>query len=163
MEQLSCCRTDCFYMRFMHPVDTHTVGRQGKVAELCLHLTFGQLFALGAKKKKKRAIGMLPLLYLGRTLLYMFIAAYQQQSCNVKNICDARVTCTDHGVTQYRGGLAQFVLRDSAVEQDGLQQAGVVQVDVIVPFLRLQNTHLLTLSAAITVKTKSTTVQRAPQ
>lgn len=54
---------------------------------------------------------------------------------------DARVTCTDHCVTQYVGGVAQFVLRDSTVEQNGLQQAGVVQVNVIVPLLRLENTH----------------------
>lgn len=60
------------------------------------------------------------------------------QTRNVDNICDARVTCTDHGITQYVGGLAQFVLRDSAVEKNGLQQAGVVQVNVIVPFLRSQ-------------------------
>lgn len=45
---------------------------------------------------------------------------------------------TDHGVTQYRGGLAQLVLGHSAVEQDGLEQAGVVQVNVIVPFLQAQ-------------------------
>ena len=80
----------------------------------------------------------------------------------MENICGARVTCTDHGVTQYVGGLTQFVLRDSAVEQDGLQQARVVQVNVIVPFLQSQNTHkhtALTLSAAITAKSKSTTVQ----
>lgn len=49
-----------------------------------------------------------------------------QETCNVDNMCDARVTCTDHGVTQYVGGLVQFVLWDSTVEQDGLQQAGVV-------------------------------------
>lgn len=71
----------------------------------------------------------------------MFIPACQHQTRNVYNICDARVTCTDHGVTQYVGGLAQFVLGDSAVEEDGLQQAGVVQVNVIVPFLRSQNTR----------------------
>lgn len=69
------------------------------------------------------------------------MAAYQQQTRDVDNICDARVTCTNHGVTQYVGGLAQFVLRDSAVEQDGLQQAGVVQVNVIVPLLWSQNTR----------------------
>lgn len=51
------------------------------------------------------------------------------------NSCDARGTCTDHGVTQYVGGLAQFVLRDPTVEQDGLQQAGVVQVNVVVSLL----------------------------
>ena len=67
--------------------------------------------------------------------------AFRQQSRTVNNICDARVTFTDHGFTQYGGGLAQFVLRDSAVEQDGLQQAGVVQVDVVVPLLRVPNTH----------------------
>ena len=60
--------------------------------------------------------------------------------CIVHNICDACVICTDHGITQYVGGLAQFVFWDSAVEQDGLQQAGVVQVNVIVPFLQSQNT-----------------------
>lgn len=43
--------------------------------------------------------------------------------------------CTNHGVAQYIGGLAQFVLGDPAVQQDGLKQAGVVQVNVIVPFL----------------------------
>lgn len=43
---------------------------------------------------------------------------------------------TDHGITEYVGGLVEFVLRDAAVKQDGLQQAGVVQVDVIVPFLQ---------------------------
>lgn len=59
---------------------------------------------------------------------------------NINNICDAHVACTDHGITQYAGGLAQFVLRDAAVEQDGFQQARVVQVNVIVPFLRSQNT-----------------------
>lgn len=85
---------------------------------------------------------MLALLYLGRTLVYIFMTAYQQQTRDVDNICDARVTCTDHGVTQYAGGLAQLVLRDSAVEQDGLQQAGVVQVNVIVPFLKSQNTRI---------------------
>lgn len=65
--------------------------------------------------------------------------------CSMENICDARVTCTNHGVTQYIGGLAQFVLGDPAVQQDGLQQAGVVQVNVIVPFLQSQkhvHTHL---------------------
>lgn len=36
------------------------------------------------------------------------------------------VTRTDHKVTQYVRGLAQFVLRDAAVQQDGLKQAGVV-------------------------------------
>lgn len=88
--------------------------------------------------------------------------AFRQQSRTGNNICDARVTFTDHGFTQYGGRLAQFVLRDSAVEQDGLQQAGVVQVDVVVPLLRVPNTHTHTpsdLSAAITVKTESTTVQ----
>lgn len=58
--------------------------------------------------------------------------------CNEENICDARVTCTNHGVTQYIGGLGQFVLGDSAVQQDGPQQASVVQVYVIVPFLQSQ-------------------------
>lgn len=53
-----------------------------------------------------------------------------------KNICEARVTCTHHGVTQDNGGLAEFVLGDPAVQQDGLQQAAVVQVNVIVPFLQ---------------------------
>lgn len=48
------------------------------------------------------------------------------------------MNCTDHGVTQDGGGLAQLVLGDSAVEQDGLEQAGVVQVNVIVPFLQSQ-------------------------
>lgn len=56
--------------------------------------------------------------------------------CSVENICEARVTCTNHGVTQDNGGLVQFVLGDPAVQQDGLQQAGVVQVNVIVPFLQ---------------------------
>lgn len=40
--------------------------------------------------------------------------------CTVENICDARVTRTNHGVTEYIGGLAQFVLGDPAVQQDGL-------------------------------------------
>lgn len=71
----------------------------------------------------------------------MFLTACRQQTRYVDNICDACVTCTDHGVAQYVGSLAQFVLRDSAVEQDGLQQAGVVQVNVIVPFLQSQNTR----------------------
>lgn len=56
--------------------------------------------------------------------------------CRVENIWEARVTRTNHGVTQDNGGLAEFVLGDAAVQQDGLQQAGVVQVDVIVPFLQ---------------------------
>lgn len=56
--------------------------------------------------------------------------------CGVENIWEARVSCTNHGVTQDNGGLAQLVLGDPAVQQDGLQQAGVVQVDVIVPFLQ---------------------------
>lgn len=60
----------------------------------------------------------------------------------VCNICETRAACTDHGVTQYVGGLAQLVLRDSAVQQDGPQQAGVVQVDVVVPLLQPHNTQL---------------------
>lgn len=43
--------------------------------------------------------------------------------------------CSYHGVAQYAGGLAQLVLGDPAVEQDGPQQAGVVQVDVVVSLL----------------------------
>lgn len=65
----------------------------------------------------------------------------------MENICDERATFTDHGVTQNVGGLAQFVFGDSAVEQDGLQQAGVVQVNVIVPFLQSQtHTHTHTFN-----------------
>ena len=85
---------------------------------------------------------MLALLYLGKMLLCAFITLYQRRTRNVENICDERATFTDHGVTQNVGGLAQFVFGDSAVEQDGLQQAGVVQVNVIVPFLQSQtHTH----------------------
>lgn len=62
--------------------------------------------------------------------------------CRVENIWGGRVTCTNHGVTQDNGGLAQFVLGDPAVQQDGLQQAGVVQIDVIVPFLQ-SHKHIL--------------------
>ena len=36
--------------------DTYAVGRQGEVTELCLHLTFGQLFTLGKTQKKKEGI-----------------------------------------------------------------------------------------------------------
>lgn len=56
--------------------------------------------------------------------------------------------CTNHGVAQYAGGLAQLVLRDATVEQDGLQQAGVVQVDVVVSLLwsrKNRNIVLLTV------------------
>lgn len=64
------------------------------------------------------------------------------------------MTWTHHGITQDVGHLAQFVFGDSAVEQDGLQQAGVVQVDVIVPFLWSQATHThtqpLTIPAVMT-------------
>lgn len=67
--------------------------------------------------------------------------------CSVENIWGGRVTCTNHGFTQDNGGLAQFVLGDPAVQQDGLQQAGVVQVDVIVPFLQ-SHKHILKAPSA---------------
>lgn len=51
---------------------------------------------------------------------------------------------TNHGVAQYTGGLAQFVLGDAAVQQDGLPQAGVVQVNEIVPLLRTHKTRART-------------------
>lgn len=66
-----------------------------------------------------------------------FTTAHRQHMCSVeKNIWEARVISTNHGVAQYTGGLAQFVLGDPAVQQDSLPQAGVVQVNDIVPLLQ---------------------------
>ncbi len=41
-----------------------------------------------------------------------------------------------HGVTQYVGGLCEFVFGDAAVQQNGLQQTRVVQVDGVVSVLK---------------------------
>lgn len=60
------------------------------------------------------------------------------------------MTVSHHGVAQDVGGLRELVLRDSAVEQDGPQQAGVVQVDGVVPVLKRQQTHTQTRSLAVT-------------
>ena len=152
-----------FYRRFVHPMGHSHCWLTMKSCRILPPPHVWSAFRSRANTE------MLALIYLSKTLLYAFITLYQQRTHDVENICDARATFTDHGVTQNVGGLAQFVLGDSAVKQDGLQQAGVVQVNVIVSFLQSQththtHTHTqtytpLTPLAAITVKSKSTTVQ----
>ena len=94
----------------------------------------------GEQRARKGHRNVIAIIFGNKSSVYIHIRTCQQQICNVDNICDAHVTCTDHGIAQYVGGLAQFVLRDSTVEEYGLQQAGVVQVNVIVPFLWSQIT-----------------------
>lgn len=134
-ERLSCCRTDYFYRRFVHPGGHLHCWLTVKSCRTLPPPHVWSAFRSGENTLKKRGRRNVTSAIFGENI------PYQQQTRNMDYICDACVTCTDHGVTQYVGGLAQFVLGDSAVKQDGLQQAGVVQVNVIVPLLRTQNTR----------------------
>ncbi len=55
---------------------------------------------------------------------------------NCSNVILILIDINHHGVTQYVGGLCEFVLWDAAVHQNGLQQTRVVQVDGVVSVLK---------------------------
>jgi len=55
--------------------------------------------------------------------------------------CCVCVCVSHHGVTQYVGGLSEFVFWNAAVEQNGLQQTRVVQVNGVVSVLKPDTAH----------------------
>ena len=55
----------------------------------------------GEYRARKGHTNVISAIFGNKSSVYIHTRIYQQQTRNVDNICDAHVTCTDHGVAQY--------------------------------------------------------------